>query len=277
MWRDQLFALFTVLGACCTALQVSDEQLRQNTAAVRSCVRVRANSSNSVLFRQLVTLKTQAIAGGKPIQDSVNSDEPKGREVSFFKALAPHYNSLIGVFYFVAWLCDILIALFETFSLGAGVDASTSVYTVLNQNDTCRQTFSTAMASNTADLFKAAADCIQNDMDKCVNTAYLWDMLATWISALQSILDSVMSALEFRHSNHQTKMEMAASDRKEQVSDNAITEQLKVFDDKITTQLSKTSGEIMNLQKLMCSAESYAESNMCEDLDIGAHDLSKTK
>lgn len=291
MRREQPLALFTVLGACCTALQWSDEQSRRNIEAqsdVRSCV-MRVNSSYSALLRQVVTLKAEVIAAEKgfrnddddhieaPVEKKlgpVNTElakvtekleEPKGKEISFFKMLAPIYNSIIGVFYTLSFLCDLLIAVFETVSQQTGVASSTSPYTALNTSVDCREKFSAAMTSTTEDNFKLAADCIQADMDNCVNKAFLYDQLVTWTSMVQSILNTLMSALEFRHSNTQTKLENHQA--KLEVIQSELSDTNN--DENIRGMLMKTTVEIQKLQKMLCSGDKYPDSSLCtEDKDL---------
>lgn len=272
MRREQLLALFTVLGAC-GALQVSEEQSRRHIVgqSVVLCG-MRGNSSNSAFVRQLVKLKAELNAVEKifrknddlAIQSSQNEDLEDKKpglnkfELNFFQWLAPHYNTIIGSFYTFSFSCDLLIAIAQTMSIEAGVAGSTSVYTVLNSDDSaCRDKFSLAMRDPTSDNFKKAAKCIQDDMDKCVPTAQAFDLVVTWLSMLQNIVNTLMSALEFRHSNFQTKIEVQESEANDEASDKTLG-----------SMIVKINGQIGNLQSLLCSSDVFNTQAKCQDKDM---------
>lgn len=119
--------------------------------------------------------------------------------------LAERHKDLLQMFYIFTWLIDITNVILHYFSLQTDVTASTSIYTVLASDNNCREKFTTATSTNTPANLKAAADCIQKDMDKCVKMKFVYEIVIAALTGAQSFLDTVIGYIEFRNQQEETK------------------------------------------------------------------------
>jgi hypothetical protein len=203
-------ALAALLAVAAASLSISDH-IRQQAAvqsAVSLCAQRRFNASNSELLKQATALRHAVDSAKKTLE--------------LRKWEWPDYSARINTLYVCSYVLDVAVLVTEQFSHRAEFDGSTSIYTVLNTDEACRRNFTRAMAEASSEntvpvksqYFAAAATCIQKDMDKCVFSAYVSDLLTSTFSFLQSLVDTTLSHLEFRHNLQETKAGVETSEQK---------------------------------------------------------------
>lgn len=155
---------------------------------------------------------------------------PAAQRLANLRNAQKQYERIVFVLYFLSGSMDVVIGVLNWARLQSDVDESTSTYTVLNTSNNCTKLFAGAMAlkadTDTTEMKKQvgiAADCIQKDMDKCVQTMFDVEWATRFIEGVQSAIDMAIVCnsflLNIRTSKHAVLQARAGTDARVKAAD----------------------------------------------------------